>query len=252
MDFPVLVCVELGGEQHLVGRLWSRVRSGRESATFEYDGKWLASPLRFSIEPALKLTPGPFHTGMDNPFFGALGDSAPDRWGRMLMRNAERRRAELQKETPRTLYEIDYLLMVDDHARQGALRFVSTADGAFLTEYRDRKIPPLLELPKLLSATEHVLNQKHTDEDLRLLLAPGSSLGGARPKASVRDSAGQLLIAKFPSKGDEVNTIAWESVALSLAANAGITIPEWTVHRVGGYAQRTISIRCLRISNHAF
>jgi serine/threonine-protein kinase HipA len=90
----------------------------------------------------------------------------------------------------------------------------------------------LIELPRLLTAAEHALSDTDTDEDLRLLLALGSSLGGARPKASVRDRDGQLAIAKFPSKGDEVNTVLWEAVALTLAANAGIPVPAWRTETV--------------------
>src|ERR1700723_715523 len=123
MDREVLVYVDLQGTPYLVGRLWARVRKERESATFEYDQSWLAHPDRFSLEPALKLGPGPFHTPSDKPLFGAIGDSAPDRWGRGLMRRAERRRAEREGQAPRTLREIDYLLMVVDEERLGALRF---------------------------------------------------------------------------------------------------------------------------------
>jgi serine/threonine-protein kinase HipA len=232
MEEEVLVYVDLQATPHLVGRLWTRMRKDRESATFEYDKSWLAHPERFSLEPALKLGPGPFHTPSDKPLFGAVGDSAPDRWGRVLMRRAERRRAEREGQTPRTLREIDYLLMVDDEARQGALRFAEREGGAFLAENSPTKIPPLIELPRLLTAAEHALSDTDTDEDLRLLLAPGSSLGGARPKASVRDRDGQLAIAKFPSKGDEVNTVLWEAVALTLAANAGIPVPAWRTETV--------------------
>jgi serine/threonine-protein kinase HipA len=203
------------------------MRRDRESATFEYDKMWLANPDRFSLEPALKLGPGPFHTGSDQPLFGTIGDSAPDRWGWVLMRRAERRRAERQGETPRTVREIDYLLVVDDEARAGALRFAEREGGPFLAEYGPDSIPPLIELPRLFSAAEHVLGDTDTDEDLRLLLAPGSSLGGARPKASVRDRDGHLAIAKFPNKGDEVNTVLWETVALTLASKAGIPVPAW-------------------------
>ena len=232
MDREVLVYVDLQGTPHLVGRLWARMRKERESATFEYDKSWLTHPERFSLEPALKLGPGPFHTPSDKPLFGAIGDSAPDRWGRVLMRRAERRRAEREGQTPRTVQEIDYLLLVDDEARQGALRFAEREGGPFLAEQAPTKIPPLIELPRLLSAAEHVMSDTDSDEDLRLLLAPGSSLGGARPKASVRDRDGHLAIAKFPNKGDEINTVLWEGVALTLAAMAGIPIPAWRLETV--------------------
>jgi serine/threonine-protein kinase HipA len=148
------------------------------------------------------------------------------------MRRAERRRAEREGGAPRTLREIDYLLMVDDEARQGALRFSEREGGPFLAEHGPAKIPPLIELPRLLSAAEHVIDDKDSDDDLRLLLAPGSSLGGARPKASVRDRDGHLAIAKFPNKGDEVNTVLWEAVALTLAAKAGIPVPAWRLETV--------------------
>ena len=232
MDREVLVHLDLQGTPHLVGRLWARMRKDRESATFEYDKGWLAHTERFSLEPALKLGPGPFHTPSDKPLFGAIGDSAPDRWGRVLMRRAERRRAEREGAAPRTLREIDYLLMVDDEARQGALRFSKREGGPFLSEHGPAKIPPLIELPRLLSAAEHVIDDEDSDDDLRLLLAPGSSLGGARPKASVRDRDGHLAIAKFPNKGDEVNTVLWEAVALTLAAKAGIALPAWRLETV--------------------
>lgn len=227
MEKDVFVYVDLEGTPRLVGRLWARMRKGRESATFEYDKNWLAHADRFSLEPALKVGPGPFHTTSDKPLFGAIGDSAPDRWGRVLMRWAERRRAEHAGETPRTVREIDYLLMVDDEARQGALRFAGQEGGPFLAPFGPAKIPPLIELPRLLSATERILNDTETDEDLRLLLAPGSSLGGARPKASVRDRDGHLAIAKFPNKGDEINAVLWEALALTLAQKAGLLVPDW-------------------------
>jgi serine/threonine-protein kinase HipA len=232
MDREVLVYVDLQGTPYLVGRLWARMRKDRESATFEYDRTWLAQANRFSLEPALKLSPGPFHTPSGKPLFGAIGDSAPDRWGRVLMRRAERRRAEREGQAPRTVREIDYLLLVDDEARQGALRFAGRDGGPFLSDQSPTKIPPLIELPRLLSAAEHVMDDKDTDEDLRLLLAPGSSLGGARPKASVRDRDGHLAIAKFPNKGDEVNTVVWEAVALTLAVKAGIPVPQWRLETI--------------------
>ncbi|MGE0393226.1 MAG: type II toxin-antitoxin system HipA family toxin [Vicinamibacterales bacterium] len=234
MDREVWVYVDLEGAPQLVGRLWSRTRKGRETASFEYDAEWLGNPARFSLEPALQLGPGPFHTPGDLPMFGAIGDSAPDRWGRALMRRAERRRAEREKQTPRTLQEIDYLLLVDDEARQGALRFAETPGGPFLREDGATRTPPLLELPQLLSASDRVVDDQETDDDLRLLLAPGSSLGGARPKASVRDRDGHLAIAKFPRRDDEYNTVLWESVALNLAQRAGIPVPEARVEAVSG------------------
>lgn len=232
METEVFVHVDLEGAPVLVGRLWARMRRGRDSASFEYDEEWLGRDDRFALEPGLQLGPGPFHTTDDKPIFGAIGDSAPDRWGRVLMRRAERRRAQRAGDTPRTLREIDYLLRVHDEARQGALRFSLEPGGPFLSSDDEAPIPPLVELPRLLSAVEHVVDDSDTDEDLRLLLAPGSSLGGARPKASVRDRDGHLTIAKFPHKDDEIDVVRWEAVALSLANKAGIDVPEWRLETV--------------------
>lgn len=232
MDREVLVYLDLDGAPHLVGRLWARVRKNKESASFEYDEGWLKNPARFSLEPALQLGPGPFHTPADTPMFGAIGDSAPDRWGRALMRRMERRRAEREGGALRTLQEIDFLLLVDDEARQGALRFAAQDGGPFLRGEGVKRIPPLVELPKLLTAAEHVMEEKDTEEDMLLLFAPGSSLGGARPKASVIEKNGHLAIAKFPRKDDDINTVLWEAVALTLAKKAGIDVPAGRVETV--------------------
>lgn len=232
MDTETLVYLDIHGQPVLAGRLWARMRKGRNSVSFAYDDDWLGRPDRFALEPALQLAPGPYHTPADIPMFGAIGDSAPDRWGRALMRRAERRRAERAGETPRTLREIDYLLMVSDEARQGALRFAVQPGGPFLASSETTPIPPLIELPRLLSAADKVAEDSESDEDLRLLLAPGSSLGGARPKASVRDKDGRLAVAKFPRGQDEIDAVRWEAVALSLASKAAVPVPQWRLERV--------------------
>ncbi|MEI6245668.1 MAG: type II toxin-antitoxin system HipA family toxin [Acidobacteriota bacterium] len=234
MDREALVHVDLEGTPHLVGRLWTRLRKDKESASFEYDAQWIRHPARFSLEPALTLGAGAFHTPAGVAMFGAIGDSAPDRWGRTLMRRMARRQAERAGLVVRTLQEMDCLLMVDDEARQGALRFAERTGGPFLREHDAQRIPPLIELPRLLAASERVIAEEDTDEDLRLLFAPGSSLGGARPKASVRLRDGSLAIAKFPRTDDEINTVRWESVALALAARGGIAVPAATVEDVAG------------------
>jgi serine/threonine-protein kinase HipA len=231
-DRHVLVYVDLDGKPQLVGRLWGRVRKGRESATFEYDKDWLKNPARFPLEPALALGTGPQHTVAGRRIFGAIGDSAPDRWGRVLIQRDERRKAREANRAPHTLGEIDYLLAVGDTTRQGALRFAEQEAGPFLAA--GVQIPPLIRLSALLNAAMRVSADKDTDADLKLLLAPGSSLGGARPKASVVDRDGNLSIAKFPQQNDLVPVSAWESVALTLAAKAGIPTPDWRLEKVGG------------------
>jgi len=214
------VYVDFAGQAHLAGRLWSRLGQGREGASFAYDPAWLASPLRFPLEPALSLDPGSHHTRQGRSLFGALGDSAPDRWGRMLMKRMERRMAEREGRAPRALQEIDFLLMVDDAVRPGALRF-KEAGSQFLAS-GSPKIPPLVYLSKLLAASDRVVADKESDDDLRLLLAPGSSLGGARPKAAVTDAKGHLHIAKFPHAEDEYSVERWSYLAHVLAKKAGI------------------------------
>jgi serine/threonine-protein kinase HipA len=236
MDREILVFMDHPAAAALVGRLWSRVRKGRETATFEYDSGWLARADRYALEPALILAPGPYHTGADRPMFGAIGDSAPDRWGRVLMRRAERKAAEREKRTPRTLFEADFLLLVDDEVRAGALRFAEKEGGPFVAEPGKFRIPPIVELNRLLAATERVIEDREDEEDLRLLIAPGSSLGGARPKASVRDANGQLAIAKFSHRDDSSNVVLWEGVALKLADAAGITVPQWRIEPAGNKA----------------
>ena len=228
----IYVSIELGKETYKVGKLWFHQRGARQSASFEYDPDWLKHSEKFALDPALQLTSGAFHTTPDQILFGAIGDSAPDRWGRVLMRRAESMRAKLAREAARTLSEADYLLGVNDEARQGALRFSLEDGGPYLTPKDKESIPPLIELPRLLSATERYLNDDETAEDLKILLAPGSSLGGARPKASVRDKDSHLAIAKFAKKDDEFNVVVWEAVALTLAEKAGIKTTEWRLESI--------------------
>ena len=230
MDRRVFVYVDVAGQPILAGNLWTRAERGLETATFQYDETWLQRPAHFSLGPALKAASGSFHSGTNRPFFGAISDSSPDRWGRTLMRRAERARAKRAGTAPRTLTEIDFLLGVNDFARQGALRFAEQLGGPFLSD--DRPIPPLVDLRSLLQAAELVLDDKESDNDLRLLLAPGSSLGGARPKASVLDQNGSLLVAKFSSPSDDTDIVRWEAVALTLAQKAAGRIPTWRLEIV--------------------
>lgn len=223
MDREQLVFVDVGRETALCGRLWARAMP-RESATFEYDGGWRARRGAFALDPELPLGPGRFHCA--RPLFRAFTDPAPDRWGQNLLRRAERARARAERRAPRTLTPVDFLVLVSDETRLGALRFkdARAADGPFLSS-GGRPVPPLVELPRLLAATTRVVADAETDDDLRLLLAPGSSLGGARPKASVRGVRGELLIAKFPRHDDEWPVTRWEAATLALAASAGIQTP---------------------------
>lgn len=234
-ETEVFVHIDLAGKTVPVGRLWARFKDGKESATFEYDETWLSRKDRFSLEPALVLERGKFHTQPNRPIFGAFGDSAPDRWGKTLMQIAEQRAAAQEGRTPRFLREIDYLLGVNDTARSGGIRFSEGPHpgGTFLAKSGAASIPPILKLPRLLAAARRLSVDAGTADDLRLLLAPGSSLGGARPKASVLDRDGSLAIAKFPKKDDAIDVVRWEWVALTLAKSAGIEVPAARVEMIG-------------------
>lgn len=224
----VVVHTELAGETRPVGHLWIREsRRGTFGATFEYADSWLEQGGSFSVDPLLPLvSPGPYHK---DRLFGAFADSAPDRWGRTLMSRAERFRAKHEARAPRHLGEIDYVLGVADIARQGALRYSRAEGGDFLASHADSAVPPMVDLPKLLAAAQGFLEDPDNEEDLRILLAPGSSLGGARPKASVMDGSGRMSLAKFPKKDDPYSVAAWEHLALNLARDAGIHVAESTL-----------------------
>jgi len=229
MERELLVYVDRAGAPVLAGRLWARVRAAKESGSFEYDASWLDRRDAFALDPELPLARGAFHTG--RPLFNAFTDPAPDRWGQTLMRRNERARARREKRQPRTLFTVDFLTLVDDETRLGALRFRDAAGDAFLSA-TGRRVPPVIELPRLLSATGRIVDERETDEDLLLVLAPGTSLGGARPKASVRDRDGHLLVAKFPRKDDEWSVTRWEATALALAKKAGIDVPRWRLETI--------------------
>ncbi|MCP4628494.1 MAG: hypothetical protein GY850_34040 [bacterium] len=181
----IFVYVDLQGKTHFVGRLWVHTSKQGESASFEYTRSWRQSPLSFSLEPALKLGEGSFHTPKGKSMFSSIGDSAPDRWGRVLMKRLEARKSKEEKRARRLLHDSDYLLMVNDTARQGALRFAEQLGGPFIAKGTDAAIPPLVELGRLLAASDRILENRELDQDIRDLIAPGASLGGARPKASV-------------------------------------------------------------------
>jgi serine/threonine-protein kinase HipA len=230
MDKNIFVYIDLQKETHFVGTLWVKEKKGQESSTFEYSPEWQSSAFRFPLEPALVLGQGKYHT--NKALFGSIGDSAPDRWGSMLMNRYEARKANFEGRVARRLRPSDYLLMVDDRTRQGALRFSDVKDGPFLASYKNIHIPPLIQLGKLLNASSRILMGEDIDQDIKDVVEPGSSLGGARPKAVVLDTNGNLLIAKFPSPKDDWDVELWEYLSLILANKAGITTPGFRLETV--------------------
>ena len=232
-DFEVHIA--LNGRTRQVGLARGNRVRGKETILFEYDDAWLKDPERFSLEPALAMTRGAFAPPSGLDVFGSLGDSAPDTWGRRLMQRAERRAAEREGRAIRTLAESDYLLGVSDETRQGALRFRRVGEESFQAPDR-AGVPALIKLGQLLQVTERILRDEETDEDLQLIFAPGSSIGGARPKASVIDQYGYLSIAKFPKETDDYSVETWEEIALRLAEQAGIATPKHQLIEVAGKA----------------
>ena len=227
------VHISLNGDTLRVGTLFRQAARGRESVTFRYYDDWLRHPARFSLEPGLAVGGGMFHPGEGREMFGSIGDSAPDTWGRRLMRRAERRIARAEGRPPKTLYEADFLLGVSDISRLGALRFKQPGDEAF-QQPTGEGVPGFIQLGRLLESARRIERDEETDADLALIFAPGSSLGGARPKASIVDAHGALAIAKFPKDTDDYNIETWEHIALNLAARAGIRAPRHELQRIGG------------------
>ena len=213
-----------------VGTLRVRVVRGVERIGFEYTPEWLNSPDRFALEPTLALRPGPIYPEKGKGLFNAFSDAAPDRWGRYLVARREKQQAHAESRKPRELFQSDYLLGIHDSVRMGALRFARLDNagerGPFLAEDQ-QAIPPSIELRRLQSAAMRVDAHQETDDDLNLVFAPGSSLGGARPKAVVVDPDGKQFVAKFERDQDPYRVIAWEATTLSLAQNAGINVPEF-------------------------
>jgi serine/threonine-protein kinase HipA len=201
----------------------------RGAVRFAYEESWLKHPLSFALDPELTLDAGAFHPKAEQGNFRVFDDSAPDQWGQMLMRRREALLAKDEGRSPRTLYAWDFLLGVQDLTRQGALRFRRPDGQAFLADHAP-PAPPVANLRELESVAIE-LTSKHIDDLdalrrwLAVLVAPGASLGGARPKANFTEVDGSLWIAKFPSRDDERDIGAWESLTHGLAQGAGIDVP---------------------------
>jgi len=218
-----------GPETRLIGRLFADESRGREIFSFEYDESWLKSrESALLFDPDLMLFRGRQYAPADKDIFGIFADSCPDRWGRTLMNRRETIRAREEGRSPRKLLESDYLLGVYDETRMGGLRFSVEEGGEFLSGDATLAAPPWTKLRTLETAALEFEKGEEKGEVkwIRQLVAPGSSLGGARPKASVSAPDGSLWIAKFPSRHDEWNSGAWEMVLHDLAAMCEINVPE--------------------------
>lgn len=211
-------------EPKLVGTLSAHFAKGKKAFSFEYDRDWLKTDQKHLLDPDIKFYSGPqFPSNKEN--FGIFLDSMPDTWGKTLMKRRVAQDARAINEKAKTLYEIDYLLGVFDESRMGALRFKTELEGVFLDNDTNSPTPPWSSLAELQEAVNQLENDNENDvirKWLAVLIAPGSSLGGARPKANILDANKSLWIAKFPSKTDTIDKAAWEFLAYQLAITSGI------------------------------
>lgn len=223
-------------EPELIGTLSALYAKGKKAFSFKYDNVWIKSKNQMLLDPDIQFYGGPqYPNNKEN--FGIFLDSMPDTWGRTLMKRRASHEAALNGEKAKTLYEIDYLLGVYDESRMGALRFKTDLDGPFLDNNNLSPIPPWSSIRELQDAAQNFENDADNEEArqwLAILMAPGSSLGGARPKANILDNDKNLWIAKFPSKNDTSDKAAWEYLAYQLALKAGINMSECKIQKVTG------------------
>lgn len=221
----------------LMGALTVTLLRGKEIFSFNYNRSWLNSEnALLQLDPDLQLYTGPQYLATPKPNFGLFTDSSPDRWGRLLMRRREAVMARLEGRKENQLFEADMLLGVYDEHRMGAIRFKTDSEGAFQHEDAQIATPPFTSLRALEEASLRLETEDDIDNPeyikwLSMLIAPGSSLGGARPKASVMDTWQHLWIAKFPSQMDNRDTGAWEMVAHRLAELSGVSVAEAFIER---------------------
>ena len=234
-----------------MGTLYVNSLKGEESYSFEYDREWLKkTSLKITLDP--ELMP---YSGRQYPFgktiFGLFSDSSPDRWGRVLMNKRERILAGKEGRKPAKLYDSDYLLGVYDETRLGGIRFKTEPNGAFLSDDKETAAPPWTSLRTLEEASRNFENDDTalSEKWLNQLIRPGSSLGGARPKATVMDPKEQLWIAKFPSKNDENDSGAWEMVTHDLAELCGLHVPEAKLEKFSNLGSTYLVKRFDRILN---
>jgi len=223
-------------EPKCIGILSAQQAKGRKAFSFTYAQEWLQSEEQILIDPDIA-----WYSGSQYPDrkmnFGLFLDSMPDTWGRTLMKRWAAILAREENKPAPALYDIDYLLGVHDISRMGALRFKTDPEGEFLDNNADSPTPPWATIRELQHAVEIIETGNTLSKNqkwLKMLMAPGSSLGGARPKANVLDEKGNLWIAKFPSQNDTVNKAAWEFLAYKLAIKAGIDMAECKLQKIAG------------------
>lgn len=222
------------GDVHAADLTFETNRGGALTGTsFRYTEAWLTDPRAYVLSPELALGSGPQRLTGAHPVPGAVADTGPDRWGRTLIFDAERRAARHDGTRLPVLNEADFILLADDRTRLGNLRYLDPGTGRALSAPRDG-LPTLVDLPHLVAAARRVGERGAPDDaDLDLLVAGGTTLGGARPKVNVLTPSGRLAIAKLPAADDTWDVQAWEATTLHLARDAGIRVPAFALHRTG-------------------
>ncbi len=231
-------------ENELIGVLHCNISNGNETVSFEYSSKWLSEHSSMILDPTIPQVRYRSYSA-DKQLFGAFEDSCPDRWGRKLIERREALHAIDEKRSPKKFLESDYLLGIQDNYRIGGFRFKTEPDGDYLSNY-DLPVPPITAIRELEQIS--LGYEKDTDDRwVEQLVAPGSSLGGARPKANVADTDGSLWIAKFPSKNDTYDVGAWEKTANDLALKCGIVIPDCRLMKLSDLGSTFLTKRFDRI-----
>jgi len=219
-----------------IGVLSAHFAKAKKAFSFSYNKEWLEKGLYQLLDPDIVFYSGP-QFPVDKENFGIFLDSMPDTWGKTLMKRREAQDARARNEKAKTLYEIDYLLGVYDESRMGALRFKTDPEGPFLDNDDQNPTPPWSSLGDLQEAVNQLESDTQNDairQWIAVLIAPGSSLGGARPKANLLDNDKNLWIAKFPSKTDTVDKAAWEFLTYKLATACGIQMAESKLEKIAG------------------
>ena len=218
----------------LVGELCYEKLRGSDSYAFQYDEHWLKGHAAVKLSEDINNYPGMQYTQPGQDVFGCFSDALPDRWGRTMLKRREQILASEEKRAVRSLSSFDYLMGIDDFSRMGGFRFKKELEGEFINVSASLKIPPLTELKDLLHASREIEKSEEANvlpekKWIAQLIQPGSSLGGARPKASVLDEKGNLCIAKFPSRKDDYDAGLWEHFSHLLAQKAGIEVAQTKV-----------------------
>lgn len=218
-------------EEPLIGTLYAGILKGHELYSFAFSDTWLLDYSHIMLDPDLYNVRGRQFVPRGKKIFGMFSDCAPDRWGRTLLKRKETILAREEQRAPKDLHEIDFILGIDDETRMGGLRFKFPQKDTYIASDKTLKVPPVEQLRTLESATLAFENAQNPYEKkwLEMLLQPGSSLGGARPKATAQDTDGTLWIAKFPSKYDKCNVGAWEKTTNDLARLCGLHIPRTNI-----------------------